>query len=1435
MTHRPVLLSTLSFVLALLVAAPATAADPQPDPTTTYRFERLWPTLQQPWYFNEPYDVAVGPQGNIYIVDSNNHRVQKLDANGVLLTKWGTYGTGDGQFDSPSAIALDARGNLYVADSNNARIQKFDADGGYLDQWGSYGAGDGQFYVPGGIAVDASGNVYVADSGNARIQKFDADGGYLNQWGSYGTGDGQFDFPKGIAVDTSGNVYVADTNNHRIQKFDANGNFILTWGSYDTGDGQFGWPEGIAVDASGNVYVADIFNHRMQKFDSNGSFLLKWGSYGTSDGEFRYPCGLAFDALDNVYVVDADDCSIQKFDANGSLILKWASSGTADGQFCGPGGIAVDASGNVYVADSGNARIQKFDANGDYLDQWGSEGTGDGQFKYLDGIAVDASGNVYVADSGSLENQRIQKFDADGNFIVKWGSYGTDEGQFLNPTGIAVGASGNLYVVDSANDRIQKFDADGGYLDQWGSYGTGDGQFDYPCGIAVDSSGNLYVVDMGNDRIQKFDASGNFLLKWGSVGTSDGQFILPHGIAVDASGNVYVADSGNARIQKFDANGDYLDQWGGPGSTAGKFHFPANVAFSPSGSIYVADAGNNRIQKFKPVTLSENSKAIIVAGMRSKVDPLWDDTQAVTNFAYRALNYQGFTKDTIYYLSSDTDLDLDDNGVADDVDADCTCANLQYALETWGPEQLNGLPTGDVVVYLTDHGGPDAFWMAPTETLEAAQLAQWLNALQAGIAGTLTVVIDSCKAGSMLDDIAAPGRIAITSVGPKPDSEWEDATFMTQGTVSFSTYFWTQIFNGLPVGEAFDAAYDAMDDYQTPMLDDTGNGIGNEPGDGTVAAATYIGNGTRQWWEGPTIGAVSAPQSIDNTATATLWAGPVTDDDGIARVWALIRPPDYGEIYPDGTVVARSSVDLGYDPGDPTHFEATHSGFTTEGTYTVYLYARDRQGNTSEPKVTTVSVTNPLSRKVLIVAGARTVNGVTLDARWPATEHNADVAYASLRSQGYGDADIEFLSHTTKTGVDGLAVLSNIDWAINTWAASDTQDLTIYLVGYGEDGAFVLKDGETLSATQLDTWLDTLQATLPGKVTVVNDTDRAATFLPLLLPPTGKQRIVIASTQTNQTAQFLVGGGISFSDYFWSSVANGDTTLWAFWHAAEAMGFAQTASIDDNADGQYIEKLQDADGAVAFTYLLGSGLVLAGSAPVIGMAAPDATLSGSPTCALWAEQVTTAGSIQAVHAVIYPPYHEGTRTMLPQSTLPTVSLTLAAGGDRRYEGTWDGFWAQGDYRVNIFAVDDEDNLSMPVTMTVHQTAGLGDGDTDGDGIPDNVEGPGDIDGDGQLNYADLDSDGDSLLDADEFHEDPDWDDLDGDGLLNCYDTDSDGDGLTDDYETATGTDPYDPDDPPATPIHLKTIALILLLLTAPLALLRLRRSIQSPRPSTPDP
>ena len=156
-----------------------------------------------------------------------------------------------GKFDVPWGVATDQEGNLYVSDTSNARIQKFKADGTPLVKWGRDGSFDGAFFFPRGVAVDFVGNIYVADEGNNRVQKFDARGSFLTKWGREGAGPGQFKTPWGIACDALGNVYVVDTGNHRIQKFDGNGTFLCAWGNRGKSEGQLNFPYGIAVDKEG--------------------------------------------------------------------------------------------------------------------------------------------------------------------------------------------------------------------------------------------------------------------------------------------------------------------------------------------------------------------------------------------------------------------------------------------------------------------------------------------------------------------------------------------------------------------------------------------------------------------------------------------------------------------------------------------------------------------------------------------------------------------------------------------------------------------------------------------------------------------------------------------------------------------------------------------------------------------------------------------------------------------------------------------------------------------------------------------------------------------------------------------------------------------------------------------------------------------------------
>ena len=123
-------------------------------------------------------------------------------------------------------MIFDSEDNMILVDHRNHRVQRFTKDGRYLSKWGSFGDGDGQFNLPWGIAQDRDRNLYVADWRNDRIQKFNSDGEFLAKYGGSGTGEGRFNRPSGVAVDSEGNIYVADWGNQRLQVLDADGNFL---------------------------------------------------------------------------------------------------------------------------------------------------------------------------------------------------------------------------------------------------------------------------------------------------------------------------------------------------------------------------------------------------------------------------------------------------------------------------------------------------------------------------------------------------------------------------------------------------------------------------------------------------------------------------------------------------------------------------------------------------------------------------------------------------------------------------------------------------------------------------------------------------------------------------------------------------------------------------------------------------------------------------------------------------------------------------------------------------------------------------------------------------------------------------------------------------------------------------------------------------------
>jgi sugar lactone lactonase YvrE len=278
------------------------------------------------------------------------------------LSSVGTAGTGNGQFAHPAGIAIDAANNVWVVDQNNCRLEKFNANGEYLTKFGSCGTGNGQFGRPTDVAIDPKGNLWVTDANNSRLEKFNANGEYLTKFGSYGSGNGQLNQAETLAIDAKGNIWVGDTYNSRVEKFNEAGEFVKVVGSYGTGNGQMIESAGIAIGPGGNVWVADWGGNRVTEFNEAGEFVRQFGSYGTGNGQFNAPDVIEVDGYGNVWVGDQKNARIQRFTETGVYKSQFGTAGSGAGQFSfgWPMGIASDSNGNLWVADTGNNRVQKW-------------------------------------------------------------------------------------------------------------------------------------------------------------------------------------------------------------------------------------------------------------------------------------------------------------------------------------------------------------------------------------------------------------------------------------------------------------------------------------------------------------------------------------------------------------------------------------------------------------------------------------------------------------------------------------------------------------------------------------------------------------------------------------------------------------------------------------------------------------------------------------------------------------------------------------------------------------------------------------------------------------------------------------------------------------------------------------------------------------------
>jgi uncharacterized protein (TIGR03437 family) len=469
---------------------------------------------------NDVESLAFDSAGNLYLADFGNNVVRMIDTKGNITTVAGNGTSGPPStgvankvpLHSPGGVFVDSSNNIYISDTNNYVIRKVDpqknittfAGTGRQGFGGDGGPASGaNFNATFGLTGDSKGNLFIADRDNHRVRQINAAGtissfagnsnfqvvpnltpavnAYLNQ-------------PFGVSVDVNKIVYIADTFNNRIRTISPSGlifTFAGNGSSAFSGDGgpaieaSLSGPSSITPDNAGNFYIADTDNNRVRKVSSSGIITTVAGN-GTAG-----------------------------YSGDGGLAVNAALHS--------PQQVAVDSSGNLYISDLGNLRIRKVTSDGRISTIAGSGLVGFGgdggpaqlaSFNGVYGIAV-ASGKLYVADGHvraiNLVDGTISTVAGGGTLPESINPQPATQTALAFPLGITADGMGNVYFSDAFFSRILKLTSDG-MLSVIAGTGTagfnGDGgpatqgALDEPYGLALDASGNLLFADVVNDRIR---------------------------------------------------------------------------------------------------------------------------------------------------------------------------------------------------------------------------------------------------------------------------------------------------------------------------------------------------------------------------------------------------------------------------------------------------------------------------------------------------------------------------------------------------------------------------------------------------------------------------------------------------------------------------------------------------------------------------------------------------------------------------------------------------------------------------------------------------------------------------------------------------------------------------------------------------------------------
>ncbi len=615
-----------------------------------------------------PAGVAVDAAGNVFVADTGNDRVRRVDAaTGLAWTiaggGWPPDGLGDGgpatsaRLDEPRGLALDAAGNLLIADQWHYRVRRVDLGTGVIatvagngDWPGALGDGgpavNASLAQPSDVVVDGAGNLFVADSGHSRVRRVDAGTGVIETiagdgtWGDSGDGGpattARLNNPRGLALETSGALLIADTGNDRVRRVDPVTGLIDTVAgngeSYgNPGDGGPATeavvlePLDLVADGVG-FWVAESRGHRLRRVMAGvistvaGTGSAEYGGDGSlaRDATFGDLLAMAVDRAGNVWLADEEGSRVRRIDAGTGLIGLVAGNGT-DG-FSGDGGLATEAS-----------------------------------LSSPRGLAVDSSGNLYVADTWNNRVRRVEAATgriatvAGGGGCCGPGDGGPATATWLsNPRGVALDSHGNLYIAEG--NRVRRVNALTGTIttiagDASSGFSGDSGpavwaRFQDPSGLAFDASDNLYVCDTGNRRVRRVAAATGIVTTVAGGGTAfpgeggpatGARLDGPEGVSLDAAGNLYIADAYRQQVLRVSPSGllrvvagggEPADELGDGGTpTAARLQGPRSAAIDPLGRLLVLDSGHARLRRATLTSSLVADLAVHLVDARSHFTP----------------------------------------------------------------------------------------------------------------------------------------------------------------------------------------------------------------------------------------------------------------------------------------------------------------------------------------------------------------------------------------------------------------------------------------------------------------------------------------------------------------------------------------------------------------------------------------------------------------------------------------------------------------------------------------------------------------------------------------------------------------------------------------------------------------------------------------------